>query len=162
MWVMRSGAWVMRSGRVGDEVWGMRSGGMVDKSMERQMPGSVRFLVLAVNKLSAMSLRAADVLSGVPLGTVLGPMLFLLYINLQMRLFADDSIVYREIQTSADHLANSTTGQRRGRWILMCQSAMFCQLRPRGSHQLIVTIWTTNRTHRLTTKTTWVLPPTQS
>ena len=39
-------------------------------------------------------------------------MLFLLYIyninegvNSQMRMFADDSIVYREIQTSADHLA---------------------------------------------------------
>ena len=54
----------------------------------------------------------AKVESGVPQGTVLGPLLFLCHINdlpecvrSKVRLFADDCLLYREIKSQKDHVA---------------------------------------------------------
>ena len=54
----------------------------------------------------------SDVGSGVPQGTVLGPLFFLCYINdlpnsvtSNVRLFADDAFLYRQINSPDDHLA---------------------------------------------------------
>ena len=58
------------------------------------------------------SARPAPVISGVPQGTVLGPLMFLMYINdiasdlnsaTQIRLFADDCLLYRVIKSQRDH-----------------------------------------------------------
>ena len=55
----------------------------------------------------------SQVLSGVPQGTVLGPLLFLLYVNdivdkispqTTIKLFADDSLLYRSINNPSDQI----------------------------------------------------------
>ena len=58
--------------------------------------------------LEGTSSSQASVISGVPLGTVLGPLLFLAFINdlsectsSDTRLFADDSLLYRHIRSNS-------------------------------------------------------------
>ena len=59
--------------------------------------------------MQGSSLEWFDVLSGVPQGSVLGPLLFLIFVNdlpkwvsNSMRIFADDTKIWRGIQVVGD------------------------------------------------------------
>ena len=60
--------------------------------------------------LMMQHLKGVPVKSGVPQGTVLGPLMFLMYTNdigenvlSTLKLFADDCVLYRTISTSSDY-----------------------------------------------------------
>ena len=73
--------------------------------------------------LDGTASEPASVDSGVPQGTVLGPILFLVHINdlpqsvtSQVRLFADDCLLYREINSFRDHLKLQEDLSRLEQW----------------------------------------------
>ena len=75
-----------------------------------RVPGTPLDLPMQAVVLEGETSTSVLVTSGVPQGTVLGPILFLLYINdlpecisnSTVQLFADDCILYRQIDSTAD------------------------------------------------------------
>ena len=97
--------------------------------------------------------KPATVRSGVPQGTVLGPLLFLLYIDdigekltpgTNIRLFADDCLIYRKINTIEDTvtLQEDLTGLEK--WSINWKM----QFNPKKCYVLKVTHNIRNRTER--------------
>ncbi len=82
-----------------------------------------------------------SVRSGVPQGTVLGPLLLFAFINdlphhvqSQIRLFADDCLLYRPICDVSDSVALQSHGQRRGVCYSILRSAISSQLENNPDH----------------------------
>ena len=84
--------------------------------------------------LNGAQSRFLPVLLGVPQGTVLGPLLFLLYINditdgisSKICLFADDCILYRQIRTHVDCITLQQDIDKLHHWSRTWQVAFNCK-----------------------------------
>lgn len=79
-----------------------------------------RYQYVELNHVKSL---VVPVTSGVPQGSVLAPVLFLLfvndlptYVNVGCRLFADDCILYKEINTHDDHITLNTALETVSMW----------------------------------------------
>lgn len=92
--------------------------GVLTKWLKDYLSGRKQFV-----HFEGQSSQCVDVLSGVPQGTVLAPILFLLFINdiaknieATVRMFADDCIIYKEIHTVNDQLVLNNALKKIDKW----------------------------------------------
>ena len=87
-------------------------------------------MVDGVRSHTGSSIEGDDVVSGVPQGTVMVPLLFLLYINdlpsvldpsTSCRLFADDCLIYRSIKSLSSNPAEGSWSPAQLEWIMGTQ-----------------------------------------
>ena len=81
--------------------------------------------------MEGVSSNVVPVTSDVPQGTVLGPLLFLIFINdltesitASVKLFADDCLVYRTIHSTNDVIQLQEDLVQLGLWVNSCQMTL--------------------------------------
>ena len=108
------------------------------------------------------------VTSGVPQGTVLGPLMFLLFVNnmqddleCSLRLFADDAPLYHTISQDSDtltlqrDLGNWGYGPKNGRWCLIHLNATKCLSTELNPPFIETTLCTTKASKQYNSILTW-------
>ena len=84
-----------------------------------------------------------EVVSGIPQGSVLGPTLFLLYINditegisSQIKLLADDCLIYRAIHSTVDHQSLQQDLTTLSKWVDKSFNISKCKIMQVSNHHI--------------------------
>ena len=117
--------WILKRHLIHPLMNSLKANCLAMESVARHLKRVDSFLCFRQQRVVVNGVKSdwAPVLSGVPQGTVLGPLLFSLYINdissdieSEIRLFADDCVCYREIKDEKDTMKLQRDIDRLGSW----------------------------------------------